>query len=201
MLEKFKTDDVLWQQFKEGSQDAFYRLYDQFADSLFRYGSHYSRDKEFIKDCIHDLFLDLYKYRKKLSGTDNVQFYLFRSLRRIIHKEQVKLIPFVLHEMIGSPNNNTDQSNEDYIIATETETENSMLLKMALSKLSKRQRIGLSLKFEHDLSYPEIAEILGISVESSRTIIYRALKELRKSMEHKSPMFQLLFLLFRCGEA
>ena len=201
MQEKFKTDDLLWQQFKEGSQDAFYRLYDQFADSLFRYGSHYSRDKEFIKDCIHDLFLDLYKYRKKLSKTDNIQFYLFRSLRRIIHKEQVKLIPFVMYEMIDSQNNSTDQSNEDSIIATETETENSMLLKMALSKLSKRQRIGLSLKFEHDHSYPEIAEILGISVESSRTIIYRALKDLRKSIEHKSPSFQLLFLLFRCREA
>ena len=191
------VDDNLWRRFKEGDDYAFYRLYDQYVDYLFKYGSHFSKDKNFIKDCVHDLFLDLYKYRKKLSETDNVQFYLFRSLRRIIHKEQVKVIPIVYDEMISSPNVDFAFSHEDYLIATETEAANYKVLNDVMKTLSNRQREALSLKFEHARSYPEIAEIMGISIESARTIIYRALKELRKCIDTKGHSIQLLFILLR----
>ena len=197
MQEELKKDDSLWQRFKNGNDQAFYHLYNQYADNLYKYGSHFSKDKDLVKDCVHDLFLDLYKYRNKLSDTDNVQFYLFRSLRRIIHKEQVKIIPLVYDEMIRSPADNTDLSFEDTMIAAETEAENRAVLSIAMKTLSNRQREGLSLKFEHNSSYPEISEIMGISVESARTIIYRALKELRKSIEDKGHSFQLLFFLTR----
>ena len=195
MGQEYKAEDILWRQFKEGDQNAFYHLYDQYADRLYKYGFHFSKDKEFIKDCIHDLFLDLYKYRKRLSATDNIQFYLFRSFRRLIHKEQIKMIPFNSEGANNISNDPVDLSIEDFLIASESETENHKALNEALQTLSDRQRMGLSLKFEHDHSYPEIAEILGISVESARTIIYRAIKELRKSIEHKSLSIPLLFFL------
>jgi len=195
MHQNLNEADHLWEQFKKGNDHAFYCLYDQYADNLFKYGCHFSKDKGFIKDCIHDMFLELYKYRERLSATDNVQFYLFRSLRRIIHKEQVKLVPLVFDEMIFSPNENLDLSYEDSLIAAETETENRKVLIEAMKTLSNRQREALSLKFEHNQSYSGIAEIMGVSVESARTIIYRALKELRKSVEYKGHSFQLLFFL------
>lgn len=194
---EIKEDDNLWRRFKEGDDHAFYHLYDQYADNLYKYGCHFSKDKDFIKDCIQDLYLDLYKYRKRLSETDNVQFYLFRSLRRIIHKEQVKVIPLAYDKMIYSPNDSPDLSYEDSLIAEETEAENRGILKEAMKTLSNRQREGLSLKFEHDCSYPEIAEIMDVSVESARTIIYRALKVLRMSIENKGYSIQLLFFLNR----
>ncbi len=201
MEEVYKAEDILWRQFKEGDQNAFYHLYDQYADRLYKYGCHFSKDKEFIKDCIHDLFLDIYKYRKRLSATDNIQFYLFRSFRRLIHKGQLRLIPFNGEELNNSSNDPVELSIEDFLIATESETENRKVLAEAMQNLSDRQRIGLSLKFEHNHSYPEIAEILGISVESARTIIYRAIKELRKSIERKYHSIQLLFFLSRFRHA
>ena len=189
------TDIDLWNQFKVGNDKAFYLLYDEYADNLYRYGSHFSKDKEFIKDCIHDLFLDLYKYRKKLSETNNVQFYLFRSLRRIIHKEQIRTISFVNKERIYTPEENPVFSHEDYLIAAETKAEEYEVLNSAMKKLTGRQREALSLKFEHGHSYAEISEIMGISVESSRSIIYLALKELRKCIENKGHTIQLFFFL------
>ena len=195
MQKELRENGDLWRQFKEGSDHAFYLLYDQCADNLYRYGSHFTKDREFIKDCIQDLFLDLYKYRKKLSETDNVQFYLFRSLRRIIHKEQVRIIPLVNDEMNYARNDYRVFSREDELIDIETEAENSRILNEVMKGLSNRQRESLSLKFEHDLTYPEIAEIMDISVESARTLIGRALKELRKSIEHMGQSTQLLFFL------
>ncbi len=99
--------------------------------------------------------------------------------------------------MSYSQDDNQDLSHEDSFIAAETEAENHRVLTEAMKTLPSRQREGLSLKFEYDHSYPEIAEIMSISVESARTIIYRALKELRKCMEEKGHSIQLLFFLSR----
>jgi len=189
------TDIDLWHEFKEGNDKAFYLLYDEYVDNLYRYGSHFSKNKEFVKDCIHDLFLDLYKYRKKLSETNNIQFYLFRSLRRIIHREQTRTVTFVDWERIYTPEDNPVFSHEDYLIAVETKAEEYKVLNSAMKKLTGRQREALSLKFEHDHSYAEISEIMDISVESARSLIYLALKELRKCIENKGNTIQLLFFL------
>ena len=137
----------------------------------------------------------MFKYREKLSETDSVQFYLFRSLRRIIHKEQVKIIPLSFDEAIDSTYDSPVFSHEDYLISIEIEAEDHKALYNAMKTLSSRQREGLSLKFEHNHTYPEIAEIMGISIESARTIIYRALKDLRKCIDNKGLSIQLLFIL------
>ncbi|HZK97392.1 MAG TPA: sigma-70 family RNA polymerase sigma factor [Prolixibacteraceae bacterium] len=197
MQHELKEDNTLWRRFKEGNEHSFYLLYDQYADNLYKYGIHFTKDKDFIKDCIHDLFLDLFKYRKKLSDTDNIQFYLFRSLRRIIHKQQAKVIPLVYDEMYNSANDNPIFSHEEYLIAAETESENLTALNEAMKRLSDRQREALSLKFENDRSYSDIAEIMEISIESARTLVYRALKELRKCFKNECQFIQVLFFLYR----
>jgi len=190
-----KEHNNLWRRFREGDDQAFYRLYDQYADNLYKYGSHFSKDKDFLKDCIHDLFLDLYKYRKKLSETDNAQFYLFRSLRRIMHKEQVKKVPLIYSEIIINQNDMVGFSHEDYLISLETEVEEHKALSDAMITLSNRQREALSLKFEYNHAYAEIAEIMGISIESARTMIYRALKDLRMRIESNGHSIHLFFFL------
>jgi len=198
MEKNLDKDYFLWQSFKDGGDDAFYRLYDQYADALYRYGLHFSKDKEFIKDCIQDLFLDLYKYRTKLSTTDNIRYYLLRSLRRKIHHEIDKVKPIEYYNY-QSENETGIMTFEELIIASDTEEENMRLLRNAMKKLTDHQREGLSLKFEHNLSYLEISEILEMSVESARTSIYRALKILRKSIQDEQSSIQLLFFLSKCS--
>jgi RNA polymerase sigma factor (sigma-70 family) len=197
MIKEIIGDELIWKRFKEGDSVAFNALYDKYVDNLYRYGSHFSKDKDLIIDCIHDLFLDLYKYRKKLSETNNVQFYLFRSLRRIIYKSQNRLIRVMDKEWINFMEDNAIFSHEDYLIADETKIEDFAALNKAMKTLTNRQREGLSLKFEHNHSYSEISEIMGVSIESARSIIYLALKELRKSIEAKGHKVQLLFFLIR----
>jgi hypothetical protein len=121
MEKDLNKDYYLWKSFKDGNDDSFYKLYDQYADILFRFGMHFSKDKEFIKDCIHDLFLDLFKYRNKLSMTDNIKYYLLRSLRRKIHHEKIKIIPIEFNNNISSSSDNYILSFEESMIASEIE--------------------------------------------------------------------------------
>ncbi|MBK5213457.1 MAG: sigma-70 family RNA polymerase sigma factor [Flavobacteriaceae bacterium] len=161
--------------------EALGMLYDIYIDDLFTYGRKFSADKCLVMDCIHDLFLNLYKYRRTLSLPARVDFYLMHSLKN----EIVRRIQSSRIEMA------TDQTQisllqiapEESLLSDDLEIERSQKLAKAIKMLSKKQRTGLSLRFNDNHSYEEIATVMNISVQSSRTMIYRAIKALRKQMQ------------------
>ncbi len=181
----------LWAKLQEGNLESLGVLYDIYIDELFLYGLQFSKDKNVVMDSIHDLFLNLYKYRKNLASTDRVDFYLMRSLKNIILKRiQIARRESAINDQENIPA--FQNCVEEGIIANEWEVERSQKLKLALKALSKRQRKGLKLRFTENNSYEEIAERMNVSVPSSRTIIYRAIKTLRKEMQY----FILVYLIF-----
>ena len=55
----------IWIRFKDGDLDAFGEIYEEYIDLMYDYGSKITQDKDLVKDCIQDLFVDLYKYGEK----------------------------------------------------------------------------------------------------------------------------------------
>lgn len=183
-MKQFKDKDlILWAKLKNGNVDALGDLYDLFIDDLFSYGKQFSNDKNHIMDCIHDLFLNLFKYRKKIASTTNVKYYLLRSLKNQIlkkPKDKFSPLPFTSNENLHG--NNYVTSVEDQIIADEYRNERTYKLSCAMNLLSKKQRQSLFLRFTEGKHYEEIAETMNVTVQTSRTIIYRAIKVLRKNL-------------------
>jgi len=192
-----KLETLLWGELKDGDISALGKLYDQYIDMLFSYGMQLSNNKDHVMNCIHDLFIDLYKYRTKLAKTDNVKYYLFKSLKRKIYKKvNTKLV-------LAKDNFTTDnttktgiysKSYEEDIIASEQVSERSIKLAEAMNSLTERQREALFLRFNEDRPYEEIAELLNVSVQTSRTTIYRAIKSLRNRLV--SILFCVILLFF-----
>jgi len=79
---QINSDTLLWNDFKEGNEDAFRLIYNSHVRSLFKYGCNFTHDEALVKDCIHDVFIDLSKYRSGLSATNNIKLYLYKSLKR-----------------------------------------------------------------------------------------------------------------------
>lgn len=175
---------IAWEKLINGDKYALGDLYDQYIDVLFSYGMYHSKDRGYVMDCIHDLFLDLYKYRKKLSTTTNVKYYLFKSLKRKINRKyKTKDIPVSKEEFQfkfeGNKKNHISSCEERIIVEERLLERNQNLLK-ALKTLTKNQRKILFLRFNEDRTYEEISEIMDISIDTARTSIYRAIKKLRK---------------------
>jgi len=192
MQKEVNTDFLLWKRVKAGETQAFHELYMQFADILFSFGLIYSKDQEFIKDCIHDLFFDLYKYRKNLSDNDHIRNYLFKSLKRKIQSPQSGKLKLVF-------TNTFQEGNEQKASLAETEglenqEENIENIRIAMGKLSDRQQEVLNLRFQVGLSYTEIAKILDISVESARTLVYRSVKTIREELKLSNNALLLFYL-------
>ena len=72
----------------------------------------YSRDRELVKDCIHDLIFDLYKYRKNLAENDNIRNYLFKSLKRKVLASGKKNLRLVYSE------NLTQETGNEFVITS-----------------------------------------------------------------------------------
>jgi len=178
-----QKDLVLWAKLKAGNTDALGGLYDLYINELFSYGIQFCADRSKVMDCIHDVFLNLYKYRKNLANADQVKYYLFRSLKNQIINSSKGI--YALNNFASTDNIEfRDHSNsiEDQIIETELNNERTYKLSKAINSLSKKQRKGLFLRFTEERDYEEIAEIMNVSVQTSRTLIYRAIKTLRGNM-------------------
>ena len=176
------TETLVWKKLIDGNESALGDLYNIYVDCLFSYGINHIKDRTYVMDCIHDLFVDLYKYRENLSMTDNVKFYLFKCLKRKINRKYAIKTVSITDDYQYSLNQQTinyTSSCEEEIIKKELVTEKRMILAAALDSLTKKQRKGLFLRFNQDKSYEEISEIMNVSIESARTIVYRSLKALR----------------------
>lgn len=181
MQKEVNSDYLLWKRIKAGETQAYHDLYMQYADVLFSFGNIYTKDQDFIKDCIHDLFFDLYKYRKNLSDNDHIRNYLFKSLKRKIQAPPSGKLKLVYSQEV-------QEENEQSAIGTDTEEaeyqeENIANIRKAIDKLSERQQEVLNLRFQIGLPYTEIAKILDISVESVRTLVYRSVKTIREELK------------------
>lgn len=177
------SEQIIWNNLKNGDEVALGELYDLYVDILFAFGIHHSKDRSYVMDCIHDLFLDLYKYRKRLSSKVNIKFYLIKSLKRKINKKyKVKTVTLDndFQFSIQLDQKKHAKSIETKIIKKEKNVERNLRLQNALCTLTKKQRQGLYLRFNEDKTYEEISEIMKISVQTARTTTYRAIKVLRK---------------------
>jgi RNA polymerase sigma factor (sigma-70 family) len=192
-LKANKINDLeLWQAFKSGDKEAFSIIYKENIDDLLSYGYRITSDRQLIRDSIQDLFLNLWQTRLNLNDTDSIRFYLYRSLRNKI----VGDIRKNNHTKIDSSNLFEDiigaLSIEDDLIESEQLSEQLLKLKRAIQQLPKRQQEIIQLRYYHDFSFDEIAEMMQINNQSVRNLLHRAITELR----HFFYMFWWLIIPF-----
>lgn len=192
MTELENKELLLWENLKNGNEKDFSHFYDSYVDFLFSMGLAYSNDRDLIKDSIHDLFIDLYKYRRKLTSNVNVKGYLIKSLKRKINTNQKKAGKLLLKETILD-SDHPSLIQESFIHGNENVLLSNLMT--AINKLPNRQKEALVLKYQNELAYPEIAEIMDVSVESARTLVYRTIKTLRKTLSKEQILLVGLLIL------
>ncbi len=183
------AETKLWLAMKAGDEEAFRVIYQKFFSKLYHYGHKCCSDKDIIKDCIQDLFVDIWNQHKNLAETDSITYYLFAALRRKIYRELDKnqVLEYnystqILH--ILNPNV------EENIISEEISIGQQHKIAEAMKKLSKRQREVISLKYYHNIGNEEIANRLSIKIESTYNLISKAIHLLKKHMS-QATMFSI----------
>lgn len=167
----------------EGSEVALSQIYAHNYDLLFDYGHRFTINNQIVEDAIQDVFINIIKYRKNIGEVKNVPGYLISTFRRqiildinkqknIISTEQM---PDGFFDYFRSPDSDSNDKEEKEVLY--------LALAKCINNLTTKQKEIIYLKFEQEISYEDIAQILNITVESCYKSIYRAVKSIRISAE------------------
>lgn len=185
---------LAWFKFKIGDRNSFEEIYNEFVDQLYAYGAKITTDKELLKDCIHDIFLDLYRYNLKLKNPELLGFYLYKSLKRsIIKKIQKEKRLESIHPQYNSFELTFFSETEAF--QDEGKTGLNESLARILKTLDEKKRELLFLKFESELSYNEIGDLLDMKPDTVKKQVYRILNYLHDKLGSK--IMELFFLCCR----
>lgn len=182
------AQDDLWARFRNGESDALAKIYRLYIDDLYHYGMHFCKDDERVKDCLQDLFHDLWSERMHLSlDIKNVKYYLLSSLRRRLLRSIQKDKRYQIEELDNTFNIKVILPRENDLVMEEIYKEKTTRIQKAIASLSRRQQEVIYLRFYQGLSNLEIAEIMSVKVESVYNLFSKAISLLQKML--------LLFLL------
>jgi RNA polymerase sigma factor (sigma-70 family) len=194
------TDDEAaryWTRFQAGEAAAFECLAEGYYRALYNYGLRFSRDGEFIRDCIQELLLDLWAHRETLSPTPVVKAYLLKAFRHKLLKELARLARF---HPSGAARAEPDFEPEpappleSHLIQSEEEARRVAQLQRAIAALPPRQQEIIYLKFYQQLEPAEIARVMDLNRQGVANLLYRALQHLRTYWAD-APLGLLLFWL------
>ncbi|MCC5936610.1 MAG: sigma-70 family RNA polymerase sigma factor [Lunatimonas sp.] len=176
-------DKDLWQMFKKGNESAFISLYQTYFESLFSYGKKLTKNEALLKDAIQDLFIYLRANRATVGDVENIKFYLFKSLKNRILKEEKKWYKYI-HPIEADFDLEFHPSPEQVLISRQIDENQVLKINQALGQLSARKKEAIYYLYFEGMDYTQVQHLMNMSnVKSARNLIYKALKQLRAALE------------------
>lgn len=174
----------IWHKIREGDATAMKALYQQCYQELYAYGFRMVADKDKIKDCLHEVFCEIWQKRESLGEVLNVKAYLKTCVRN-------KLLSVIKHDQKTDLIDQDQQfealaerSYEELLIAAETDADAKHKMWQAINQLTPMQREIIKLKFFDELSYEAISIALNLKPRTIYNHIYTAICALRSHFKN-----------------
>ena len=183
-------DKLLVAQLKNGNERAFEKLYEKYSGGIYGFSLKLLKSTDFAEEVVQDVFLKVWNTRNDLDVNLN-----FKSFIYTIAKNQSLNIlkraanDLNLRDQLLYTQETLSTSTKDNLLNKEYEN----VKRNAINSLSSGRRRIFLMSREEGLSYEEIAKNLGISVNTVKTQMKTALKNIRK---HLSKHGDIDFLIF-----
>ena len=160
-----------------GDQSAFAGIYDRYADRLHDFCIGMVRDRSAAADCVQDTFCTAATRFASLRDPDKLRPWLYAIARN----EALRCIRERRREQPSDelPETSSSEPSPDTLAAR---SELAELVAQAAGGLSDRDRTVLDLTYRHGLDGPELAEALGVSQASARTLTHRLRETVERSL-------------------
>jgi RNA polymerase sigma factor (sigma-70 family) len=188
------TDETLWNQLKAGDEEAFSLLFEKYYGSLVNYGKTLTLTPNIIKDCVQDVFVDLWTYRHSLNDTVIVKAYLLSCVRKRIVRLYERDRIFRNISEIDEMEFLLDFSMEEHMIDSESQINKVKKLNKLINSLPERQKEALYLRYYQSLTVYEVADVFEMNYQSTKNLIHRALSNLRKEWKGSLSFLFALYL-------
>ena len=192
---RYETSDPdvrLMLQVRDDNAAAFEELVLRYQSRLLTVLEHLVRNRELAEDLTQDVFLRVYRARKSYSAGAKFSTWLFTIAKNVASNARRKRAG--QREFNVTPDHNEDtsaQPMERLAIAASgllptrrlDKTELADILRLAMESLTEQQRMALLLSKFEDMSYADISEAMGLSVQAVKSVLWRARESLREILE------------------
>lgn len=182
-------DDELLASIREGDEAAMGALLARHAPAVYRFGVKMCRDPEDAKDVLQDTLLAAARGIREFRGASSLSTWLYTVARSFCIKKR-RTSKFAPREVVSldEPRASGDSQSPDKgpeEVASDREL--TALLDDAIAALDPANREVLVLRDIEGLTAPEVAQVLGVSVDAVKSRLHRARAEVRARIESRLP--------------
>ena len=188
-----RTDEELALLYTTGDNKAFDELLERNQQKLFNYIKFVVRDYEMANDIFQDTFIKAIVKLQEGKYTDSGKFYYW--LTRIAHNVIIDKLRRIKSEHIIEPNDDNDLNTLSNDTLKEGNRENEYVnaqimddVRHLMDSLPANQREVVYMRYYQDMSFKEIADLTGVSINTSLGRMRYALINMRR-MAKQHQMF------------
>lgn len=180
----------------EGDEDAFCELYATYKKRLIYFAMRFLKSREYAEDVFQDAFTVVWQSRRFINPDASFSSYLYTIMRnRILNQLRNAANEEKLKESILSQALDYTEDTKREVMLNDLKS----LISHALQQLTPRQREIFEMSREAQLSHKEIADKLGISVNTVQEHISTSLKLIRTYLiKYSGSEYVDLLLLLIC---
>ena len=173
-MEEMHSDDDLVERIRLGDEKAAEELIKRYYISILHYCKRQCFNPEKAEDLTQETFLRLFKNLSGYKGKRKFKAYLYTIANHLCIDESRKMEVYIL----GDGEEIEDESDEIHRIEDKSEID------YLLNVLSPEQREAVILRFGEELSFWEIARVMGCNMRTAQSRVRNALKIMRKEQEN-----------------
>lgn len=178
------TERELLQQVASGSEQAFGTLFNAYRKKLYTNIYRLTNSREIAEDTVHEVFLKIWLNRSSLTGIDHFGAYLQRMAHnhavsgfRKMAKESLIVTELKYQAESQHPG---DQPTQPIHLLMSKEVR--AFIREAINQLTPQQKAVFLLSREDGLKADEIADKLGITLNTAKKHLADALRNLREAI-------------------
>ena len=178
---KSLTDEQLMVAIAQGGMAEFGELVTRHQEKAFALALRTLGRWDLAKDISQEAFLRVYHSAKRYHPKAKFTTWLYRIVINLCldEKRKAKRTPIGLSEYSGDLESKTQ---DDPVAILEAE-ERKNVVRKAMEKLNKRERVAVVLHRFHGLSHAEVASTTGWSQSAVESLLVRSYQKLRKELE------------------
>jgi RNA polymerase sigma-70 factor (ECF subfamily) len=164
---------------KNGEREAFEQLFTLYQPRLKYYVRRLNNSGSETEDILQNIWVTVFRKIGKLKENSSFPVWLYRIARNEVFGRYRQNEKFV---ELPQENEHPEYNDDNH----EFSVEDAEKLHKALNKIQPFHREVLTLSFIEQMSYQQIAEVIGCNIGTVRSRIFYAKQSLRKEMERNN---------------
>lgn len=175
---------------KRGDESAFASLVDKYKQPVTNLACRILRDATEAEDLAQNVFLQVYKSAHRYEASARFSTWLFTIARNLCLNEIRRRTRHPADSLEGAGEDSEDrpgrqfEDNKNFLPAeTLLHRELEVKIGQALAELPEIQRTAILLCRKDEMSYEEIAKVVGCSLSATKSLIHRGRETLKQKLK------------------